>query len=223
MKPDTLRQDESQHRKGQLAFLPNVGQGGYYRARASAGNGPLDLSAAGGAGGVVSKTILKARRQADVEATAAAAASEARKRKQAELRKKLGGKASPVERFCAANRLEDVLAAYGYQRRSRGSDHWRSPMQTSRFVRYQSVRDQLREVDAVGVLDLAVESRTARLDSALHPPAVERTATRSTCSASSSAAATRRARRGKPAMRHGRGRSPKPPTRRLSAGCAPAN
>lgn len=123
--------DTALERSGQVVYLPNVkpenrdGDGEPINYKFSLAEGsPVDLSRQPLAGAV----------QRLVEAAAAAEAKRATDRAARMLKKALRtGRdvLSPIERFNAENRLEELLEKYGYEQKHVGSCHWRSPHQTS--------------------------------------------------------------------------------------------
>jgi len=113
--------DRALARPGQLVYLPNRGE--HYEWHIARGE-RLALSP---------DHPIIVRREA-IRAQWAAAEAEARKAREkraAERRARaVGGETSPVEAFNAAHDLAGLLERFGYDRAG-GSNHWRSPMQTS--------------------------------------------------------------------------------------------
>lgn len=123
--------DVALEKAGQAIFLPNVPPGG----RGEDGK-PIyyEFSIAEGLAVDLSRQPLAGAIQRLAEADDAAEAKRLSERAaiaQKRALRRLGGQFSPIERFNAENRLEDLLIKYGYEQKNIQSCHWRSPLQTS--------------------------------------------------------------------------------------------
>ena len=113
--------DRALNRPGQLVYLPNRGE--HYEHHIEPGQ-PLTLAQSTIAARMDESDELSSQIMAEVKA--------ARERRQAQRKAKMrDDDFSPVDHFNAAHSIADLFARYGYERQG-SSDHWRSPMQTTK-------------------------------------------------------------------------------------------
>jgi hypothetical protein len=112
--------DNPMARSGQIIYLPN--RGAFYEHATLRGH-RLALNS--------NHPIIQRREAERARVAAEVAEANARQQQRARERAERGNsEVSPVDQFNASHDIADLLTRYGYARQG-GSDHWRSPMQTS--------------------------------------------------------------------------------------------